>query len=125
MVPALVSEWGRIAVATIVKATGSTPRAAGARMLVLPDGSLRSTIGGGIFEARVLEDASKLLSGGGPPFLREYHFRPDGEGALGAVCGGSATVFFEVMERPLALLVIGAGHCGRALARAARLAGYE
>ena len=43
--PGLLDVWRRLAVATIVSAKGSTPRAAGARMLILPDGSTRSTIG--------------------------------------------------------------------------------
>ena len=124
-VPALLGASGRLAVATIVSAKGSTPRAAGARILVLPDGSLRSTIGGGLFEARVRADAMDLLSGGGAPFLRDYAVRPDGDGAVPGVCGGTVTVFFEIVENAPQLLIVGAGHCGRALARLAAPAGFD
>jgi xanthine dehydrogenase accessory factor len=111
--------------ATVVTATGSTPRDATARMLVLPDGSTRGTIGGGKFESLVVADARKLLEDRGLPFTRRYDFVPEGPNAFGAVCGGTATILLEVLERAPRLLVVGAGHCGRALARMATFAGWE
>jgi xanthine dehydrogenase accessory factor len=123
--PGLLETHGRAALATVVTATGSTPRETTARMLVLPDGSTRGTIGGGRFESLVIADARKLLEGHGLPFTRRYDFVPEGPNAFGAVCGGTATVLLEVLERSPRLLVVGAGHCGRALARAAAFSGYE
>lgn len=123
--PALLERHGRLAMATIVSAVGSTPRETTARMLVLPDGSTAGTIGGGKFESLVLADARKLLDTHGLPFTREYDFVPTGENAFGAVCGGTVTVLLEVVERAPHLLVVGAGHCGRALARAARFTGWD
>ncbi|HEX5854181.1 MAG TPA: XdhC/CoxI family protein [Thermoanaerobaculia bacterium] len=120
--PRLLEQHGRLAMATIVSAVGSTPRETTARMLVLPDGSTLGTIGGGRFESLVLEDARKLLDAHGLPFTREYDFIP---AAFGAVCGGKVTVLLEVVERAPHLLVVGAGHCGRALARAARFTGWD
>ena len=105
--------------------SGSTPRETTARMLVLPDGSTVGTIGGGKFESLVIADARKLLDSHGLPFTRDYDFVPTGEGSFGAVCGGTATVLLEVVERAPRLLVVGAGHCGRALARAARFTGWD
>jgi xanthine dehydrogenase accessory factor len=115
----------RLAMATVVSAVGSTPREAAARMLVFPDGATHGTIGGGKFESLVVEDAKALLSKGGLPFTKEYVFLPEGENSFGAVCGGRATVMLEIVERPARLFVVGAGHCGRALARVAALTGYE
>lgn len=111
--------------ATVVAATGSTPRDATARMLVLPNGSTRGTIGGGKFESLVIADAKKLLDDHGLPFTRRYDFVPEGPNAFGAVCGGTATVLLEILERAPQLLVVGAGHCGRALARMASFAGWS
>jgi xanthine dehydrogenase accessory factor len=123
--PGLLDVWRRLAVATIVSAKGSTPRAAGARMLILPDGSTRSTIGGGLFEDRVRAEALELLSRNGPPHLSDYVFTPDGPGSFGAICGGTVKVFFEIVEAETRLLIVGAGHCGRALAKLAALIGYR
>jgi xanthine dehydrogenase accessory factor len=111
--------------ATVVSAVGSTPRETTARMLILPDGATQGTIGGGKFESLVIADARRLLEDHGLPFTRRYDFVPEGPNAFGAVCGGTATVLLEVLERSPRLFVVGAGHCGRALARLAAFAGWE
>lgn len=123
--PGLLERHGRLAMATLVSAVGSTPRDTTARMLILPDGATKGTIGGGKFESLVVADAKKLLEDHGLPFTRDYAFVPAGENAFGAVCGGTATVLLEIVERAPRLLVVGAGHCGRALARAARFTGWD
>ncbi|MEM5767366.1 MAG: XdhC family protein, partial [Bacillota bacterium] len=43
----------KAALVTIVETRGSTPRKAGSRMLILPDGRSYGTIGGGCGEAEV------------------------------------------------------------------------
>jgi xanthine dehydrogenase accessory factor len=121
----LLERHPRVAMATVVSAVGSTPRETAARMLILPDGTTRGTIGGGKFESLVIEDARRLLQKGGLPFTKEYTFVPKGENSFGAVCGGRAAVMLEIVERARRLLVVGAGHCGRALAHAAAMTGYE
>lgn len=123
--PRHLEQHGRLAMATVVSAVGSTPRETTARMLVLADGSTVGTIGGGKFESLVAADAKKLLEDHGLPFTRDYAFVPTGENAFGAVCGGTATVLLEIVEKAPRLLVVGGGHCGRALARAAAFSGYE
>jgi xanthine dehydrogenase accessory factor len=123
--PRLLELHGRLAMATVVSAVGSTPRETTARMLVLPDGAAVGTIGGGKFESLVVADARRLLDTHGLPFTRDYEFVPTGESSFGAVCGGTATVLLEVVERAPHLLIVGAGHCGRALARAASFTGWD
>jgi xanthine dehydrogenase accessory factor len=123
--PAILERHGRLAMATVVSAVGSTPRDAAARMLVLPDTTTHGTIGGGKFESLVIADAVRLLASHGLPFTKVYAFVPEGENSFGAVCGGTATVMLEIVERAPRLLVVGAGHCGRALARAAAFSGWN
>jgi xanthine dehydrogenase accessory factor len=115
----LLERHKAVALATVVRAVGSTPRAAGAKMIVLPDGSSRHSIGGGRFEALVVEEAMRLIRDGGEPALKSYPFRPEGPGSFGSVCGGEAEVFIEVLRRAPRLVIVGGGHCGLALARAA------
>jgi len=110
-----------LAVATVVSRQGSTPRAFGSRMIVTERGETSFSIGGGAFEALVIEDARDALrSGHGGE--KEYRFTEHGEGAVGMVCGGSTRVLIEIVRPPLPLFVFGAGHVGREIAwLAARL----
>jgi xanthine dehydrogenase accessory factor len=52
---------------------------------------------------------------------RTYSFNPSGTDSysFGAVCGGQVEVFLEVFKVPDKLIIVGAGHCGRALAQIA------
>ena len=121
---ALVRRHGRIVACLVVRAQGSVPRKAGARMAVLPDGGTRGTVGGGLFESLVRADALAALAAG-QSVVKKYDFRETGTTpeAFGAVCGGWAELFLEVVVVPDHLLIVGGGHCGRALAGAAALLG--
>lgn len=123
-VSALLRRGRRLAVATLIEASGSTPRKGGAQMAVLEDGSIVDSIGGGAFEALVIEDARALLVTGGTA-LKEYSFS-EGEspGSTGMVCGGRARVHLQVEIPPERLLIFGAGHVGAALARLASGIGF-
>ena len=118
----LLGEGRRVAVATVVRARGSHPRAVGAKMLVCEDGTALHTIGGGPLEASVIADCREALAGAGPG-LRRYDLAETGEDAVGMTCGGSVEIFVDVEEPPVRLVVFGAGHVGRAVARAAHVAG--
>lgn len=111
-----------LAAATVVRSSGSVPRRAGAKMLIYADGRTEGSVGGGLFESLVIRDALAALECG-QSALRGYSFNPVGAGpqAFGAVCGGRAEVFLEVLLPPDRLLIVGGGHCGRALARMASL----
>ena len=86
------------AMVSIVEAKGSAPRDAGARMVVLEDGSFAGTIGGGALEWRAIARAQAALAkageGGNPPpvGLARMALGPD----LGQCCGGSVRVLLEV-----------------------------
>ena len=115
----------RAVLATIVRASGSTPRTMGARMVVRADGSSFGTIGGGAFEAMVAGDARELLAQADPaPELKRYTFTEQGEDALGMACGGTAEVLLEAAGSGARLIVFGAGHVGMALARLATTVGF-
>lgn len=123
-VAALLRQHGRLVVCLVVRAQGSVPRKVGARMAVLPDGSTWGTIGGGLFESLVAADALAALAAG-KSLWKRYDFRETGTTpeAFGAVCGGWAEMLLEIVSVPDQLLIVGGGHCGRALARAAALLG--
>lgn len=106
---------------TVISAGGSTPREAGAKMLVYGDGSTEGTIGGGSIEALAIRQALKCLGeGAGGKF--SFALKP--EGNTGMICMGDMEVFIDVYRHPLKVLLLGGGHVALKIAEACRLAGY-
>ncbi len=99
---------------TVLTAKGSTPREAGAKMVVSADG-LAGTIGGGNLEYQCEAAARSLLADGAEGLVtRDFPLGP----ALGQCCGGHVTVLFEVLRPPrLHVALFGAGHVGKALVK--------
>lgn len=99
---------------TVLAAKGSTPREAGAKMVVSADG-LAGTIGGGNLEFQCEAAARSLLAAGADgPSTQDFPLGP----ALGQCCGGHVTVLFEVLRPPkLQIGLFGAGHVGKALVK--------
>ncbi len=106
-------------VATVVEAKGSTPRDAGAKMLIRKNGSVLGSIGGGAIEKIIIEEALKLFSA---PKATTLHYNL---GELKMQCGGKMTLFLEPVIPSPQLLIFGAGHIGFALAQVADILGYR
>lgn len=119
----LEQENGAGALCTIIRTRGSTPRRAGCKMLVYPDGSFEGTVGGGELENRVIAEACQAISEGKPRLL-EYNMANPERGDPG-VCGGYVEVFVEPMQTRPVLVVIGAGHVGKAVAHLAQWLGFR
>ncbi|PZC40466.1 MAG: xanthine dehydrogenase accessory factor [Chloroflexi bacterium] len=79
--------------ATVVNTRGSTPRKAGAKMLIRPDGSFTGTIGGGCGEAEVWQKAMEVFKSNQLSYVSVDLTEPvDGEDK---VCGGVMDVMIE------------------------------
>ena len=78
--------------ALILRSDGSTPRGEGSAMLVLADGSIRGSVGGGPTEWAVMAAARELMETGGG--TREMSFDLGGTDAVrsDAICGGALDV---------------------------------
>lgn len=110
----MVAEGRSCVLATVIKTRQSTPRHEGSKMIILPDGGVIGSVGGGAAEARVIEEARQIFQDGRPRCLTL-----DLAGDLG-VCGGYMEVFLEPVGQADPFLVIGAGHVGRALVEVGR-----
>jgi xanthine dehydrogenase accessory factor len=109
---------------TVAQTRGSVPREAGAKMLVYSDGKTAGSVGGGKFESLVIEASLAALEGG-VPVLKTYPLHEhDGE-SFGAICGGEVTVLMEPQAARERLVLVGAGHCARAIARLAAECGMH
>lgn len=111
------------ALCTVTSSEGSTPRHVGSKMLVYPDGSFVGTVGGGEMEQRVLNEARMALDDGQPRHIH-YNMVDPSRGDPGA-CGGQVEVFVEpILPDPL-VIVIGAGHVGKAVVHLAKWMGFR
>ena len=112
------------ALVTVIDARGSTPRNAGAKMIVLTDGTIYGTIGGAAVEAMVAEEAKACIKTG--EFRKVKHSLNDAEKHdTGMVCGGTMEFFIEPVNQVPHLIILGGGHCGHPLARISRQIGFQ
>jgi len=112
-----------VALATVVRARGSVPRRAGSKMLIFPDGHIEGTVGGGEMESRVIHEALEAMTSGEPKILH-YTFQDPAQGDPG-VCGGEMEVFVEPILPRRTLVVVGAGHVGKAVTHLAHWLGFR
>ena len=120
-----VRRAGKSAVmATIVHTNGSIPSFESSRMLILEDGSILGTIGGGCVEAEVWAAAKDVLKAEAP---RKMVFNLNNEASYdnGLICGGTLEVFVEPILPQPTLYIFGGGHVSMALAAAASKAGFN
>ncbi|MBI4820994.1 MAG: xanthine dehydrogenase accessory protein XdhC [Deltaproteobacteria bacterium] len=115
----LEAEGKKAALVTVVRVSGSTPREPGAKMIVLEDGAIDGTIGGGAVELAAIQNAREAIADGQPRYL-EHKLTQE----LGMCCGGQVSLFIEPLLRSPPLVIFGAGHVGAALCRAASAAGF-
>jgi xanthine dehydrogenase accessory factor len=102
----------RIALATVVQATGSSPRLPGSCMVVSARGGVIGSISGGCVDGAVFEEAQTVLASGSPKRL-PYLTTDDADLEIGLACGGSIEVYIEplvdVHRRAVELLKAGEG----------------
>jgi len=83
-----------IAVATVVRTAGSTPRPTGAKMAMTPSGKIAGSVSGGCLEAAVLQEALEVLDCG-KPRLVHYGISDEMAWNVGLSCGGAVDIFIE------------------------------
>ena len=109
---------------TVVRAQGSTPQRAGAKMLVWADGRTVGTIGGGCYENDAFWKAREAISSGKQALLH-YELNDDFAQENGLICGGRMEVHIDPLAPSPRLFIIGAGHVGYQLSRVAADVGFR
>ncbi len=112
------------ALVTVVSTEGSTPRKAGAKMVVFADGRAVGTIGGGCVEAEVVRCARRAIEER-QVTATAFDLHPDMDGGNGGGCGGRMHLLIEPLEGRPTLCVFGAGHVAQPLARMAKVCGFR
>jgi xanthine dehydrogenase accessory factor len=112
-----------VLVATVIAAPPDAPAALGAKILVRPDGTSAGALGDETLEAAVLAEA--------PEAFRRHQVETiyvDSSGERSTRLEAEDEhyqVMVEVHERPATLLIIGAGHVGKALATIGDMCGFS
>jgi len=103
---------------TVVETKGHSPASSGAKMLLTEKGEKFGTVGGGALEHNALKQASEVMKTG-QNLLKTYvldtkdlHHKHE---LLNMACGGSATLFYELIGFRENILIFGGGHIGKAL----------
>lgn len=83
---------------TITNSKGSTPRGAGAKMVVTKEGLYSGTIGGGKVEHEAIEKARRVLE---DKKTTTYYYRLNQNDIqdLGMICGGNVDVCFSYIDK--------------------------
>ena len=95
------AEWRHagkgVALATVVKTWGSSPRPAGAKLAVADDGAMVGSVSGGCVEGAVIEQALETIRDGKPRLL-DFGITNDQAWEVGLACGGKIEIFVERVE---------------------------
>lgn len=87
----------QIALATVVRTWGSTPRPAGSRFAVTRSGRMAGSVSGGCVEGDLFERAMSVLESG-RPLLVHYGISDEMAFEVGLSCGGTIEVFLEPFQ---------------------------
>lgn len=94
------------------------------KMIVYEDGSISGTVGGGMWEQAAIRDSLDALRTG-KNAVKHYCFAA-AMAQAGYECNGEMTAFIEVCrDQFLQLVVVGGGHVGNAVIRAAKAVGFS
>ena len=85
----------KVALVTVIKTWGSSPRQVGSKMIVNEKGEFSGSISGGCVESSIIEESLKLLKDNKP--FKKIEFKVTNQNAweVGLACGGEITIFLE------------------------------
>src|ERR1700683_4793928 len=86
-----------VALATVVSTWGSSPRPAGAKLVIGQDGGFLGSVSGGCVEGAVIEEGLKTIADGEPRLL-SFGVTNDRAWEVGLACGGKIQVFVERVQ---------------------------
>ncbi len=89
-----VGEGRKVALGTVVKTWGSSPRPTGSQLAVRDDGAFVGSVSGGCVEGAVIEEAQAAMADGKTRKL-EFGVSDEQAWAVGLACGGRIEIFVE------------------------------
>jgi len=91
-------EEGReVALATVVRTWGSSPRPVGSHLAIDRDSNFVGSVSGGCIEGAVIHEALEVMRDGKPRML-QYGVTHEMAWEVGLACGGQVNVYVEKVE---------------------------
>ncbi|MFC1707862.1 XdhC family protein, partial [Planctomycetota bacterium] len=103
----------------VTESDGSAPGKPGFKMVVFPQGPSRGTVGGGDVERRATLVAQDMLARKVPVRTERFVLHQDDvrQGQpTSMICGGTSTIYFELVGTTERALLFGGGHLAQSLA---------
>lgn len=92
------NEEGRqVALATVVRTWGSSPRPAGSKLAVNDQGEFIGSVSGGCIEGAVIQEGLEVMTGG-PPRLLSFGVSDEAAWEVGLACGGKIEILVEALS---------------------------
>ena len=85
----------KVALATVIKTWGSSPRQVGSKMIVNEKGDFSGSISGGCVETSVIDQSLQLIKENKPFKKIELKVSDENAWEIGLACGGEITIFLE------------------------------
>jgi xanthine/CO dehydrogenase XdhC/CoxF family maturation factor len=86
-----------VALATVVRTWGSSPRPAGSKLAANERGEFVGSVSGGCIEAAVIAEAQEIMAGRRPPTVMSFGVSDATAWDVGLACGGRIEVFVEAL----------------------------
>ena len=85
----------KVALATVIKTWGSSPRQVGSKMIINEKGDFSGSISGGCVESSVVVESVQLIKDDKP--FKKIELKVSNENAweVGLACGGEITIYLE------------------------------
>jgi xanthine/CO dehydrogenase XdhC/CoxF family maturation factor len=88
------AEGRGVALATVVKTWGSSPRPTGSQLVVDGEGAMLGSVSGGCIEGAVVLEAREAIADGNPRLL-DYGVSNEQAWEVGLACGGKIQIYVE------------------------------
>ena len=89
----------KVFVLTVIENFGSSPGRKGFKMLIAEDGFIYGSVGGGVMEFALVEEAKELLQKENiPPFIKKQIHKGNIKNGSGMICSGEQTVTFHCLN---------------------------
>lgn len=93
----ILSQGDELVLVSVIAGSGSTPRGAGARMVVRKDGSTLGTVGGGGVEYQSGLMAQEVLKSK-TSYTKGFRLAKGQAASLGMICGGAVVIYYQYVS---------------------------